>query len=372
MRYRCRFATEWLRSGCFAAGIALLMPAAAAAQTRPPAQTKPKPAGPPYKWEITLHGGWATGAATPDGATRTPLSGPVFTMADGVTQTRQVASWFYGDGTTLLNQVLQLRGITARMAQLDDGDWPSATRLPGFEAGVRLARHLRGNTWFEMGVDVGLDPLGFEDDARSLIEETRASFESAFTALASSATPVASSTVTATAAPESGGRRLTVSAVLQYRGRERVKPFLLAGLGVTNPFGDPATLTLAGTYRFTLPGQAVVEETDTMQLRYNDKGSAVWILGAGVSPELTRRSGYRLEARVLFGSTTVTGLLDAEPARPSSGGALILNSTNPGLQLSSRSDIQPSLSGSVANFDAFTGEGRSIRWVLSAGYVLRF
>ena len=111
-----------------------------------------------------------------------------------------------------------------------------------------------------------------------------------------------------------------------------------------------------------------------MRLSYEASGSVLWIFGGGMMRDLSRSSAYRVELRLLTGSMKVSGKLDAEPSRvaASPGGAVILNATNPGLQFSS-SAIRPSLSGAdVRGFNAFTGEGGVLQWVLSASYVKRF
>ena len=99
--------------------------------------------------------------------------------------------------------------------------------------------------------------LGFDDEVRDRVENTRADFETAFKALAASAPAIiAASTVTSTADFMPNGRRVIVSGVVQYRGDGPVmRPYLLAGIGAATSFGDPATLTLTGTYRFTPPGR---------------------------------------------------------------------------------------------------------------------
>lgn len=360
--------------------LATFLPAIASAQTtaKPTPPQKPgvakKPAGP--KWEINFHGGFATGTSTPEGESRIPTDGETFVMADGNTPTRAVSSWYFGDGTSLLNQVLQLRGITTRMDPVDVPDWPGASRRSGLQAGAAIARHVKGGVWLEFSVDVGLDPVGFAGDVRDRVEDTRADFETAFKALASSASGVtSSSTVTSTADYASSGGRVIVSGVVQYRGYGPVmRPYLMAGIGAASPFGDPATLTLTGTYRFSTPGQTVIEETDTMRIRHETSGSVLWIFGGGVMRDLSRSSAFRGEVRLLTGSMKVSGRLDAEPSRvtASPGGAIILNATNPGLQFSS-STIRPTLSGGpFLGFDAFTGEGGVFQWVLSASYVRRF
>jgi hypothetical protein len=357
-----------------ACAIATMIPTAAAAQTTAKPKPPQKPSGP--KWEVSFHGGFATGSGTPDGVSRTPPAGETFTMADGITPTRAVSSWYYGDGASLLNQVLQLRGISTRLDPVHLPEWPAASRRAGLQAGARIARHVKGGVWLEWGMDVGFDPLGFDDAMRERVENTRADFEAAFTALAASAPAViATSTVTSTADFASNGGRVIVNGVVQYRGDGPVmRPYLLAGIGAAAPFGNPAILTLTGTYRFTPPGQAAIEETDTMRLGYEPSGSLVWILGGGMMRDLSRASAYRVEVRLLSSTTKLAGRLDAEPSRltASPGGAVVLNATSPGLQFSS-STIRPTLSGAaIRGFDALTGEGGALQWVLSAAYVRRF
>lgn len=361
-------------SAGLACAIALLLPIAAAAQT--PAKPKPakQPTGP--QWEVSFNGGFATGSATPGGVSSIPPAGETFTMADGLTPTRAVSSWYFGDGASLLNQVLQFRGVTNRLQSLHLPDWPAASRQSGLQVGARIARHVKGGVWLEGGVDVGLDPLGFDNEVRDRVENTRADFETAFKALAASAPAIiAASTVTSTADFNPSGRRLIVSGVIQYRGDgPKMRPYLLAGVGAATASGDPATVTLTGTYRFTPPGQAAIEETDTMRLGYEASGSVVWIVGGGVMRDLSKSSAYRVEVRFLSSTTKLSGLLDAEPSRltASPGGAVVLNGTTPGLQFSS-STIRPTLSGAaIRGFDAFTGEGRAFQWVVSAAYVRRF
>jgi len=360
--------------------MAIGTPIAAAAQTPlkqpfpPPPPKPPQPAGP--RWEVSFHGALVGGGGTPDGTSHTPFPGQTFVMADGATPTRAVPSWYFGDGAALLNQVLQLRGSTARLTPIDHlPGWP-VPGSSGAEVGARIARHLAGGLWFEGAVDIGLAAAGFDDATRDRIENTRADFEEAFTALAASAASIiTASTVTSTANLAAGERRLLVSGVVQYRGRGRViRPILLGGLGVSSPVGSPATLTLTGTYRFTTPAQAVIEETDMMQLRYETSNSLVWIFGAGMMHDLSRSSAYRVEVRVLASSTKLSAQMDAAPSRltASPGGVLVLNATSPGIQFSSSTAIVPSLSGVQRGFEAFTSEGRTFQLALSASYVRRF
>ncbi len=369
---------RFVRIGLVLASTAVT-PIAAAAQTtpKPTSQQKPPSKQPPGpRWEVSFHGGFTTGGGTPDGTSSTPAPGPTFVMADGATPTRAVASWYFGDGAALLNQVLQLRGVNARLDPLDQPPgWPVPSQS-GAEIGARIARQVARGLWVEGAVDVGLAPLGFDDATRDRVEAVRADFETAFTALAASAASIiTASTVASSADLASGGRRLLVSGVVQYRGGGRVtRPIVLGGLGVASPVGSPATLTFTGTYRFTTPSQAVIEETDTIRLRYETSNTLVWIFGGGVMRDLSRSSAFRVEVRLLASSTKLTAQLDAAPSRvtASPGQALVLNATNPGLQFSASTAIAPTLSWAQTGFEAFTAEGGTVQLVISASYVRRF
>jgi hypothetical protein len=327
------------------------------------------------KWDISFHGSMVLFSNASTGDSHTPAPGPTFILADGATASRYVSSWYFGDGAALLNQVLTQRGLTARVLAMDrPPGWPVTGYSRG-EVGGRIARHLKGPIWFEAGVDIGLDGVGFDADAQDRIEATRASFETAFAALATSAASViTSSTVTSTATLDSGGRRLLVSGVVQYRGNERpLRPVFFGGVGVSSSIGPPATLTLTGTYRFTTPAQAVIEETDTMRLSYETSNSIVWIFGGGFMHDLSRSSAYRVEVRLRGGATKFSANLEAEPSRvtASPGGVVVLNATNPGLQFSSSPSITPNLSSARPGFSAFDGEGPPFQLVVSAYYVRR-
>ena len=361
--------------------LAAVVPVIAVAQTsKPPAQTtRPKPPAKPTGpgWEVSFRAGLASGAGAPEGLSETPPAGPTFTMADGATPTRAVTSWFFGDGTSLLNQVLQLRGVTTRMDALNTGSWPVVSRRMGPQFGATIGRRVKGGVWLEFGVDYSMDPLGFDDDAKAKIENTRAGFETALRALASSAPAViTASEVTSTATLEPDGERLFVSAVVQYRGGGPVmRPYLLAGVGAVSSFGSPATLTLQSRYRLTNPTPTVIEEADTLRLDTESSGSGVWILGGGMMRDLNRGSAFRAEVRLLATTTKLVTKLESRPTRATTipGGAIILNGTTPGLQFSSSPAIQPTLSGAdIFNFEAFTGDGGALQWVVSGAYVRKF
>jgi hypothetical protein len=333
---------------------------------------------PASRWEIEFHGTFATGGGAPPATTTSPVVGQAFTLGDGTTTSRAVPSWYFGEGAAFLNQVLLLRGLTPRIAALDDVTWPSVGRRPGPQFGARVARHVARGAWLELSVDYGLDPMGFPDEARARIETARASFVTAFEALNNSTpTLLPGAAVSSTATLTSGGRRVVTTGILQYRAAPTgaSQAYLLVGAGYATTLGEPSSLSMVGNYQLTTPGQTKFDETDALTLRYNVGGSFVWVGGFGVMREVSRRSGYRIEARLMLSSTNLTGLLDTSPSVviASPTGAAILNSTNPGLQFSTMTGLRTNLSvPPLAGHEVVTASGRNRQWLISAGYFRRF
>jgi len=367
-------AVRFALTGCLTIGILAASPTPARAQARP--QTPGKVGV--LKWEFEVHGAFATGYSAPEGQSKAPPEGPSFTLGDGTTPSRAVTSWYFGSGASFLNQVLALRGIgiNDRLTALDSAGWPGAGRRPGVQFGARIARRVTSTVWIEVSADLGLDPLGFDSDTSSRIEQTRAAFVTAFTALNNSTlTLMPNPTVTSTATVQSGGRRVVTSGVVQYRGTGTgLRPYVLAGAGFAMPIGGATSLTLSGRYQLATPGGAVFDETDVMVLRYRSTASFVTVAGFGFMRDTSPRSGYRVETRVMFGTAHQDIRLDTEPtvAVTTPTGAAILNATNPGLQFATNG-LRTNLSAQATHdFAALTADGKKLQWVVSGGYFWRF
>lgn len=351
--------------GALASGLVALSPTSAESQVRVP------------KWEIEFHGTFATANSAPaNDSVKTTPQGPTFTLGDGTTPTRAVHSWYFGSGASLLNQVLGFRGLSEKLPALDSVAWPTAGRRPGVQAGARIARRMTEALWFEFSADLGLDPIGFAGEAKDRIEDTRAGFVTAFTALNNSTpTLTANPTITSTATVASGGHRLITTGVLQFRATAPgLKSYVLAGAGFTMPLGRPTSLELVGRYQLSTPGGAKFDETDTTILTYRSAASLVMVGGFGFIRELSSRSGFRAETRVLLGRSRLEVLLDTAPSTTTTTptGAAILNSTNPGLQFTTNG-LRTNLSAPALNdFSVVTATGFKMQWVISAGYFRRF
>ena len=329
-------------------------------------------------WEVEVHGAYAISQPPASGSGQVPPAGSTFQMFDGVQQTRAVSSWFFGDGAALLNQVLQARGLTARVTPLDPR-WPDVARRDGALFGVRLTRSLASHLAIEAAVDLGMNKLNFTGGARDRIETTRASFASAFLALNNSTgVLLPNATVTSTATVDSQqGSELIATAAIVYNvvARGRTRPYLLAGGGTITPRGAGPTVTLTGNYQLTNPSQVRFNETDMVTLRTSTSRTPVWLAGGGVRQEFGGGAGVRIDVRVLMNQNRTTMLLSAQPSvvAGSPAGAAVLNTTSPGLQFSTLAGIRTNLSGdAITGFEAFADRRRQMRAVLSVGFFKTF
>src|SRR5438552_2243079 len=255
------------------------------------------------RWEFDVHGGFALGGASTNGTKNTPAAGATFVLADGAQQSRTVSSWFFGDGTALFNQVIQLRGITTRLSALDDSSWPQVGRSSGTHVGGRIVRSIASRLALEAAFALGMNSLGFTKDGLDKIESARSSFTNGFLALNnSSPTLLGNPTITATTAISTSGSQLITTGALVYRGvtTGRVLPYLLIGAGLNTPLGNGLSMTLTGNYKLTSIGQVTINETDTVTLRTTSKRTPVYLLGGGARRRMSAHTALRIDIRLLL------------------------------------------------------------------------
>src|SRR4029079_2447804 len=160
------------------------------------------------KWEIEFHAGDGPVNNPTDGTASLPAAGSPFTTVVG-TPSRRTSSWYFGDGTVLLNQVNAALGVTPRITPLDQVFARSlADRKLGTTYGVRVSRAISRRFGAELTVDYALGRLTMSAPALTGIEASRASFVPAWTALIASG-PFAGSTVTSVSTIRDGERART-------------------------------------------------------------------------------------------------------------------------------------------------------------------
>ena len=328
------------------------------------------------KWEIEGYGGFVAGQATSAGTVTLPPPGAPLVTSTPTFPSRVVPSWFFGDGSTLLNGVNADFSLAGRITPLDP---VFAALKPGHPAdfGVRVRRSLSERYAVEVSLDLlassNLEPEGFA----SAVESTRSSFVSAFTDLLASG-PFASVTVGAQAANEGGRARdtaITGAIVRQFMAERSLAPYVTFGGGVVTGAGTLPTATLVGRYAFSIVGQVPIDESDHAAVEYERKTTFVFVVGGGVRKHFSSKWGLRGDVRMLIGPDGTRAIVDAQPASVRGTPAGFVESfTNPAIQFSNdpATGRQSSLSGpGLQSVEVFKG-GTLARTQITVGVTRRF
>lgn len=329
-------------------------------------------------WDIEFFGG-ATAGATPSGETALPPTGAPLTTSNPIFPSRQVSSWFFGDGATLLNDVNASFALAPRISPLD-----SAFEAAGIGSrsrglfGVRVRRAVSTRVFAELGFDTTPQRVELSDALADASELTRATFESAFAALLSSG-PFSNVSIGATRRLDEGSRRdFTATAAINIHMTPvgSFVPYVTAGGGVIAGTGDLPSLTLEGGYRFTVLNAVTIQESDRVTVRLARDTTFAAIGGAGVRRDVTKRLGIRVDGRILVGPARQRVLVDASPSVVSSTPAGFVESfTHPSVQFSNNASTgrRSSLSGpALQAFQVFESDGLNTRWTITFGVSTRF
>lgn len=333
------------------------------------------------KWQVEGFGGLSLFELPASGEAALPPTGPSLPTSGPTNPSRRIPTWFLGDGASLLNGTNADFGVAGRLVPLDDA--LGSLGLSGSHApvaGLRLRRELNTRWWLEVGTEVHTGAADLDPDLLDAIELSRASFASAFTGLFTTGPFInvdvdAISRVTGTSS-----RELAVTAAVRYTLAKRtLTPYVLVGAGLVHRLGDLPTATLTGTYDFTVAtssSQSRFTESDTLTLRFEQGTALVGIAGAGLQHALTDRLGLAIDGRASFGAPALTLQLDSTPSVTTrSPGSFVESFTTPAVQFSSNPSTgrDSTLSGApLTGFKAFSTSGLQIRYLVTAGIVVRF
>jgi hypothetical protein len=310
------------------------------------------------------------------GTLTVPAVGAPLVTSNPTFPSREISSWFFGDGATLLNGVNEAFERPARIAPLDAAFGPLASsRVPVL--GVRVRRRLNARFSLEMSADV-LARAGIKRDAvPEIVESARGSFTTAFADLLGTG-PFSGTAVGATASTQAGSRReaaLTGAIVRTFPPWRALAPYVTIGAGMIAGSGSLPSATLEARYRFSVLGEVPIDETDRVSFRYTRRAAFAGVLGGGVRRDLSGAWGLRIDARVLLGPDTTRVLLDAQPSSVRGVPAGFVESfTNPGVQFSNDPSTgrRSTLSGpALQGVEVFSG-GFQARTLVTAGVTRRF
>jgi hypothetical protein len=225
------------------------------------------------RWEIGIYGGGIWTSIPAEGDATLPPPGVSFTTFSG-NPSRRVPSWFFGDGTLLLNQLQATRPIVlgrSMVVPLDPLLMESPIRPEGGPTfGVRVGRALNDRFALEGSVEWGSGELAFTSPATAAIASTRESAERALR----EALLLQQSVSTTAEVREQGGDSITLLGTVKVRlfDWKSLAPFAIGGGGVVRHTGDAPSVHLQAIYAIRSPVGApsvTLTETDTVNVEYS-------------------------------------------------------------------------------------------------------
>jgi hypothetical protein len=247
--------------------------------------------------------------------------------------------------------------------------------------GVRLRRDLTARWSIDLSTEVWTGATEIDPALLDAVEASRASFETAFSALLTTG-PFGATTVDATVSvSEQTSRELAVIGSVRYHLLTGTwSPYLTIGGGVLTRIGSLPSIALNGSYQFQVQAANVpavtFAESDTLTLRFEQAAGPVGVAGLGMRQQLSPRLGFTIDGRVYLSQQTLSLRVDSAPSVTTGTPAGFVESfTTPAVQFSNNpsSGRDSSLSGTPLNgFKVFTTSGVQLRYAVTAGLVIRF
>jgi hypothetical protein len=335
-------------------------------------------------WEIEVHAGGVRMGRPTGATTAMPPPGEPFTTPNG-RLSRYESSWFFGDGSTLLNDWSAAFTIVPRVERITPLDavlTESAARPSNTSSfGVRVGRRLTRRITAEVNVDYGPSSLELSEGTRGDIEASRTTFARVFNEAFAPAqggfvNPVVSSV---SEIDEGDGGRIVTTGALTLKLREGgvLVPYVTGGLGGVFNHGRLPSVTLTGSYSMSpfFNPSARFNQTDTVTVRFTRSDRALaGVMGGGLTFDLSARHGLRVDLRWHITSNTVDTEVNASPLTINGTPVASLGSaTTPSVTFTNNAGLRSSLSGPpITAFRTREGTGLQIETTLTIGYFWRF
>ena len=328
------------------------------------------------RWEIEAYGGIAAGSSISEGNRTLPPAGAPLVTSSPIFSTREVPSWFFGDGAALLNGVAEEFGGAARVSSLDTLFSAPPGRRHG-AAGARIRRRLSPRMSAEFSVDwftgAAARPAGFVD----AIEAARRSYLATMGELLASG-PFSAPLIEATASSDAGSRRELAATGALNADLGRVAgftPYATFGGGLLTGTGAWPSAELTGRYRFFILGEVPIDESERLTVRFERPAALLIVAGGGLRRDLSETWGLRVDVRALAGPDTTRVVVDTEIASARGTPAGFVESfTNPAVQFSNdpATGRRSTLSApSLQAFRVFSG-GMHMRTIVTVAVSRRF
>jgi hypothetical protein len=294
---------------------------------------------------------------------------------------RRVSSWFFGEGSTLLNQVRQQQQsqFPIRPAPLDSVlQGPLIEPGDGAVFGFRLGRRLSSRMIAELTVD---RLPGVQEQ-----EDTFNQYLAAVDGFSNSWSSLLGSSINATAnfghPTESQDRLLMTGAInFEFGTAGNIRPYVVGGGGIERRSDYTPTTSMIGEYESLALFGFPVKEIDQIELAgTTSRNSFVGVLGGGVRIPMSQQLGLRADARVYVRSnsdeTFLTTLTPPARITGNSSGYFDIG-IDPAIQLQSlprpSPDSEVSFSGpQISNFRTFEGTGIEMSIAVTMGVFWKF
>jgi hypothetical protein len=352
--------------------------AAAALPTAALAQTT----APPSKWTIEAYGGSTSASDSTSGTAGAAFPvGVPFTTAAGFPSRAQM-SWYFGDGSKMLNDLLTRFEIDqnvpfSRIVPLDAAVQVNGVRRQsGAAFGVRLTRTLSSKAGLEFSVERSLGSLGFTEEMLTALEATRASFEAAFEQFLGSApaTNVNVDSLLTLPDAKSAQTKIAASARWSLVSGKKAGAYATLGAGVVMNGGSGVQAVLNGGYNFRSFGTAPMSESDRVVVRAQSSGTALMgLVGGGITYAFSSRSGLSADLRLALSPNNTVTTVGASAGRVAGSPAAVLETTQlPVIQFSNQPAFRTTLSGDPGTLTTFTGSGLNRQVSFTLGLFRRF
>jgi hypothetical protein len=330
----------------------------------------------PFKasWEVEPFGG---GGFASGGGFRT-LTSAQDQLSLPTNSGKEPSSWFlnslgsFGPGKPFATPEVPLKSLLTVVGNPDIGQ-PTRGAF-----GVRVTRWGSPHVGLEFvagGTAAPPNRLGGSD-----IEQSRASFESAFgTLFAASPQLYGAPTVTATTTTQTsaGGEFDATAAIVVTKASGRIRPYATAGGGYRLTAGADEAVNVTGRYTFATPTGAPIDQTDSVTIHYHTGSTGIMAFSGGARIMVNAHSGLRVDARMTTGKNRDSVSVDAMPTSvPGTPAGFVLQpgtKTNPPLVFSNTPDHQTTLSGpAVDNLATALGTGWRRTWTVTVGWFWAF
>jgi hypothetical protein len=329
------------------------------------------------RWEIEGSAGVLAAQPASAGRQTLPPAGPPIVTSSPTFPSRATSSWFFGDGATLLNGVLEEFGLSSRIAPLDPLFAPASAAHPA-AFGLRVRRRLNPRVALEIGVDGFAQSSIHTAGISQALDSAFGSLGPAFIDLFKSGPFASPKVITAEGVIHAPYDETAITAAVNrdvgHLGR--LQPYVTLGGGVMIPRDEFfAGGSAQARYMASIAGEVPIDETDTVRVEFTRPKSVVAVLGGGLRHDFSRAWALRFDARVLVGPDTTRIHLDATPSVARGAPAGFIESfTHPAIQFSNdpATGRVSSLSGPpLQNLEVFNG-GVIARTIIGVAIARRF